>query len=76
MGIRICPLTISKVTLMLLPMERALGIILDAFLFVGVQVTTIARTAFYHFWLIGLLVPYLSTCNLATVIQAMVIGLL
>lgn len=46
--------------------------ILGASLSMEAQVTEVAASAFYHFRLIRQLVSYLSTNDLATVIQAIV----
>lgn len=54
------------------PTISSLGVILDAFLSMEVQVINVARTVFYHLWLVSQLVPYLISHNLATESHAMV----
>lgn len=50
--------------LVLAPRVGSLGMILDASLSLEVQISTAARSTFYHLWLIRHLIPYLTSQDL------------
>lgn len=61
-----------EVTLTPTLVVRSLGVILDEFLSMELMTSAVARSAFYYFQMARQLVPYLSTCNLTTVLDAMI----
>ena len=64
--------TLAGVQLITSSSARNLGVILDTSLSMEAQVTTVARTTFFHLCQARLLAPYLSTEYLASVIHVTV----
>lgn len=52
---------------------RSLGGILDAFVTMEAQISSVAWLAFYHLWIVKQLVLYLTPCDLAIVTHAIVL---